>query len=99
MSDIKPLRPCAGVERFKEHQNYARYREDKQLPVYISPDVLKEFGTKVDDKIYLPVEFNCKWPTCNCKLSEISGAFHREKFSWIAKETIKDPKFKHEIRL
>lgn len=41
----------------------------------------------------------CDWPKCNCRLSGISGAFHQEKIDWIVKETIKDPKFKHKIRI
>ena len=100
MSDIKPLRSCASVERFKEHENYASYREETGLTVYVSPDFLKEFGTKVDDETYyIPEVFSCIWPTCNCKLSEINGAFHQQKIDWIVKETIKNPKFKHRIRI
>jgi hypothetical protein len=99
MSKIK-RQSCYAVERFQQHKEYESYCEDKQLTVYVSPDFLKEFATKLDDEWYeLPLEFSCKWPACNCKLSEVSGMFHQEKIDWIVRETINDPKFKHRIRI
>ena len=43
--------------------------------------------------------FKCTFPICRCPLSSMSGVFRDEKIDWIVQQKIKNPSFKHKIKI
>lgn len=88
--DIKPFNRCYGIDLIDSSG------ENRQG--YISPEEKKHIEDVKEIFDGLLVK-SCIWPKCSCPLREIAGAYHQEKIDWIVRETIKDPKFKHKIRI
>lgn len=88
------LHNCYGRDLFNNHMIDTNQ--------YISPEekgILYDTGSMKRDVYTGKFIFSCIWPKCNCPLSSVSGAFHKEKIDYIVQETIKNKKFKYNIRI
>jgi hypothetical protein len=72
---------CDGREAHKALKADAERADNTGRKLWLSP---REYHYMRDDPNVLGKPFVCSWPACDCPLTGITGAFHNEKFEWLA---------------
>lgn len=79
---------CAGRQAHNELKADADRAEADGRSLWLSP---RQYRYLRDNPDLLDKPFACSWPACDCPLTEVTGAFHQEKFEWLVRYRAKHP--------